>query len=78
MSGQAPHDLLKRDFLLKLYFEDLEHLQKHIEGLSVRDKRATYRAMRNAENLPRRTDLFLPFIRCTTGEFGLLQLVKMR
>jgi hypothetical protein len=77
MPDQGQPDLLQKDFLLQHYFKDMALQQRHIEKLSVRDKRATYRAMRQAEHAANRTDLFLAFIGCTAGEFGFWQLVKL-
>lgn len=73
---EAP-DLLDKDFLRILYFVDLRHQKQHWERLSVRDKRVTYKVMRQAEHRPDRTSLFIPANMCTTGEVAVLQLSNL-
>ena len=69
--------LLHKDFLMKEVYRDLINLQKHIEELGVRAKRYSYSAMRTNEEDPACTDIFLPIVGCTLGEFSLTQLVKL-
>jgi len=68
---------LDKNFLRSLYFLDLRRQKQHLEQLSVRDKRMTYKVMRRAEHLKNRADLFIPANMCTTGEVAVLQLSNL-
>jgi len=75
MSTVSDEPLLDKNFLMNETFKDWARHQKHIEQLGVRVKRHSYSAMRNAEHDPERTNIFSPVIKCSLGEFSIMQLV---
>ena len=69
-------DFKEYGFLASRYFADVEALRGIVEGLSVKQKRALYRVMRCEEHNHNRTDVFVPSIGLTLGEFCFIQLTK--
>ena len=69
-------ECFNNDYLLKLIHRDNEHLQKYLKQVSVKDVRVLFKDMRAAEQDPERENIFHPSLRCPTGEYATLQLVK--
>ena len=69
-------ECFKNDYLLKLIHRDNEQLQKFLKHVSVKEVRVLFKDMRGAEQDPDRENIFHPSLRCPTGEYAVLQLVK--
>ena len=69
-------DCFKNDYLLDLVHRDSQKLQAFLRQVSVKDVRVLFKEMRAAEQDPERENVFHQSLRCHTGQFAALQLVK--
>ena len=75
-SEDLDEECFSHDYLLNLIHQDSEHLQKFLKQVSVKEVRVLFKDMRATENDIDREKIFHPSLRCVTGEYATLQLVK--
>ena len=69
-----PH--FQKSYLLEQVHSNYRDLQKSIKICSVRLVRVLFKVMRDNEEDEERENYFLTHMRCTTGEFAALHLLK--
>jgi uncharacterized membrane-anchored protein YhcB (DUF1043 family) len=66
----------QKRYLLDQVHANYQDLQKYIKTCSVRLVRVLFKIMRDNEADEERENYFIPHMRCTTGEFAALHLLK--
>lgn len=69
-------ECFQNNYLLDLVHRDNQKLQAFLKQVSVKDVRVLFKEMRAAEKDPERENIFHHSLRCHTGQYATLQLVK--